>query len=433
MRTKATAFAAGVAGLALSDVGMYLRMMDIGGAANQASVFWIGSLGALIGYGGWILWLSATLKARTGAVGRGVLFDGLLLGLSAASVFGTLVVLPQIHATGANLDQIWFLGCLMADAVIVWLALSVLVTKPESRQGQLTMLGLALHIGVDVLHSSSAGPATYWQMRIAEGMLVAVFVIWIGALRANDGHGRAPSAVRRVAGLRGTGLVVAMAVPGLLLGTRLWNAEADTAGLLIGAVVLLALLGTVRIRQLLAALSESNAKLAYQAHHDHLTGVWNRSALNDFVQDGAARQAMRAVLYLDLDRFKAVNDTFGHDAGDHVLVQVAERTRAATRGSDRVARVGGDEFVVVVSDTDTDIEAFVSRLGRVLNSEPFLWEGHQLDVGVSVGVARADKSLTGSNVEAFLDLLTEADAAMLASKKDRRGESGRPADVAMAH
>ncbi len=416
IRLRRTGFAVGVVGLALSDAGMWLRMMTVGDAPWRVVVFWIGALGALAGYTGWLVWLTAVLRHRAQAVGGGALLDGALIGVSSASVFAVAAVLPQLRSTTAELDQLWFLGCLAADAVLLWMGLAVLVTKPASRRARLVLFGIGLHVVVDVLHAAVLGPAGFWRLRAAELLLLVTFAVWGVALRTDDRGSRSDAASRRVAGLRGVGMIVAFAGPGLVVATRLLDHRRDEAYLLAVVVVLTAGLTALRIRGLVADLAASNATLAHQAHHDHLTGVWNRTALSEHLERVETDDVdIRAVIYLDLDGFKGVNDVHGHDAGDAVLIEVAERLQRAVRGADRVARLGGDEFVVVVTDDDTDVEAFVARLDRVLNTDPFMWEGARLDVGASAGVA-----LPSTSYPVFSEILNEADDAMLRAKQERK-------------
>ncbi|GIE80642.1 hypothetical protein Aph02nite_65920 [Actinoplanes philippinensis] len=155
----------------------------------------------------------------------------------------------------------------------------------------------------------------------------------------------------------------------------------------------------------------AQAQLAYQARHDPLTGLANRSVLSDEL----ARSGPVAVLYLDLDGFKEVNDTYGHEAGDLVLSTVAQRLSEAVRATDLVVRLGGDEFVLLCPNLP---EAEAIRLAdRVLGDMalPITFGGRTLDIGASVGIAAY------GDTAADRDVLRSADMAMYEAKKQGRG------------
>jgi diguanylate cyclase (GGDEF)-like protein/PAS domain S-box-containing protein len=141
----------------------------------------------------------------------------------------------------------------------------------------------------------------------------------------------------------------------------------------------------------ITALKEHERQLERVAHFDALTNLPNRVLLADRLQQ-AMLQAVRrglllAVAYLDLDGFKAVNDQYGHDAGDHVLMELAKRMKSALREGDTLARIGGDEFVVVLVDLP-DSNACLPLLKRLLAAaaEPVEFENHHLQVSASLGV-----------------------------------------------
>ncbi|GIF98983.1 sensor domain-containing diguanylate cyclase [Catellatospora citrea] len=159
-------------------------------------------------------------------------------------------------------------------------------------------------------------------------------------------------------------------------------------------------------------------QLHHEATHDHLTGLPNRALLNERARrllhdaDQATRHV--AVLMLDLDDFKAVNDELSHQVGDQLLVVVADRLRQCVRPTDTVARLGGDEFVVLLIGTTTAGAAATAR--RILEtlSSPVMIDGHQVYARASIGVA------VGS-VEQFDALLHDADLAMYKAKRDPDG------------
>ena len=169
--------------------------------------------------------------------------------------------------------------------------------------------------------------------------------------------------------------------------------------------------------QLLRQLDAQRRQLAELVGHDQLTGLpLNAIAMDRLeVQLASARRTGRraALLFVDLDGFKAINDRHGHSAGDHVLVIAAHRLRAALRETDTVARVGGDEFVVVLGDltaAGTAAEVADKVLGEIACA--FNWDGHALHVGASIGVALfPDHALTADGLRQV------ADTAMYEAKK----------------
>jgi diguanylate cyclase (GGDEF)-like protein len=160
-------------------------------------------------------------------------------------------------------------------------------------------------------------------------------------------------------------------------------------------------------------------RISFLAHNDPLTGLANRTRFQDHLTDmiGQADGRSFAVLFFDLDQFKLVNDTWGHATGDRLLAMVADRLRATVRATDHVARFGGDEFAIAQSEFDSAGEwtDLASRLIETV-SEPYIFEGRQLSVGVSIGVATYPKD--GIDPE---QLLKSADIALYAAKEGGRG------------
>jgi diguanylate cyclase (GGDEF)-like protein len=156
-----------------------------------------------------------------------------------------------------------------------------------------------------------------------------------------------------------------------------------------------------------------------RARHDLLTGLANRAGITDAVDDRITAAAHGeggdfAVLFLDLDKFKSVNDTFGHAAGDRLLVQVADRLRAIMRPHDVVARLGGDEFVLLVDGVTGDEAVEMGlRIIKAISADYVLDAGVTASIGVSVGIAMAPTH--GQDVDT---LLAVADAALYEAKSD---------------
>lgn len=165
---------------------------------------------------------------------------------------------------------------------------------------------------------------------------------------------------------------------------------------------------------------EAKAHIEHLSHHDALTGLANRHRLNEFLAarlgPGWSRDQPLFLLTLDLDRFKPINDTFGHAAGDRVLRDVARGLTSSTRDTDLVARLGGDEFVIVATDCRTreHAERLCQRLIEQIN-QPSRIAGNDVSVGVSIGIACAPfDGVTGE------DLLRFADIALYESKSHGR-------------
>ncbi|GAA3450238.1 putative bifunctional diguanylate cyclase/phosphodiesterase [Dactylosporangium matsuzakiense] len=162
----------------------------------------------------------------------------------------------------------------------------------------------------------------------------------------------------------------------------------------------------------LALTDARTVEQVHEAHHDHITGLPNRALfLKAF--NGRPRAG---VLFIDLDRFKAVNDSLGHDAGDQLLAAVAERIRAQVRSGDTVARLGGDEFAVLLADAHRDTAVATGERIIAAVREPFRVKGRGVYIGASIGVA-----LPGTAGAAPDELLNCADLAMYRAKKDGPG------------
>ena len=166
---------------------------------------------------------------------------------------------------------------------------------------------------------------------------------------------------------------------------------------------------------------KAEQRIAFLAHHDALTGLANRAALTQKIEEAAARhrrlQEPFTVLLLDLDRFKQVNDTLGHPAGDSLLIEVATRLKSLLRETDVLARFGGDEFAVIQAGERSQREAAKLLAERIIEMlrQPFDLEGGKINIGTSIGIALASEQATGSD-----DLLKMADLALYRAKSSGR-------------
>lgn len=197
------------------------------------------------------------------------------------------------------------------------------------------------------------------------------------------------------------------------------NPWRDGSGAVVGVVH--SALEVHQLKTTTEALRLANEQLRMLALHDQLTGLPNRHSLNERL-DAALTRAARshdpvALLFIDLDGFKRVNDEFGHAAGDEVLCEVAKRLQLAVRATDVVARFGGDEFVVLL-DTEVDSDTPDVVCSRVLAAlaSPCTFDNGQAVIGASIGVAMHPPLPNQAD-----DLIRRADAAMYLAKQAGKG------------
>jgi diguanylate cyclase (GGDEF)-like protein len=191
-----------------------------------------------------------------------------------------------------------------------------------------------------------------------------------------------------------------------------------------------------KVHALESQLHDTNAQLSSmteRAYHDpFLAGVYNRLAFNETLQQKLSRFARShhavSLILFDLDRFKQINDTYGHQAGDQALLTVVARVKSVLREPDIFARFGGDEFALILPNTSLHRAVTVAeRLRVVVNSSSFPYEGHELQISLSVGVAaaRADDSLE--------TLLERADRALYLAKEQGRNQVRSEDEVPSNH
>lgn len=196
-------------------------------------------------------------------------------------------------------------------------------------------------------------------------------------------------------------------------GTTVWT-EVNTRFLDDETGYITGILGVTRD---ISARRKSEQDLLYMAHHDGLTGLYNRKAFIELFENevkyAQRYQSGLSLLFFDLDKFKPVNDTYGHEVGDHLLKAVAQRLRVSVRETDLIARLGGDEFTVLLRNPDQVAPDIVAKRITETLANPFAFRDISIDfVSASIGIATfpADGKTTG-------DLLKNADVAMYAAKK----------------
>jgi len=175
-------------------------------------------------------------------------------------------------------------------------------------------------------------------------------------------------------------------------------------------------IGFVAVSRDITRLKDAEGRLKHLAHHDILTDLPNRLLLNERLTHAIARAERYnnyvGVMLIDLDRFKEINDVYGHSIGDLLLIEVANRLTASVRGIDTIARFGGDEFIVVLDslEKETDYERIVKLLTKFI-SEPYVIESHEINITASIGISVYPVNGTNSEV-----LIKCSDLAMYYAK-----------------
>jgi len=319
---------------------------------------------------------------------------------SSASVMGAILVgsgIATMHYTGMaamrmfppiNYDPAIVTASIAIAIISAWLALKLAFWLPRTHSNSIMVIlakfgsAIALGLGISGMHYTAMAAASY-----------------------------APDSVCRAAD-------VGIGIDNLALAS------------IIALIIIIILMVTIVTSALDTYFATENAKLAGElksanaqlhniAMYDHLTGLPGRLLLKDRLQLAVNRSDRSkksfAYLMIDLDRFKPVNDSFGHHVGDKLLKSVAERLLCCIRKEDTAARIGGDEFVIVLNEltTDEDVKVVSNRILDEL-SRPFVIEGHKLDISCSIGISVYPRD--GKELNA---LTVKADQAMYHAKRGK--------------
>jgi diguanylate cyclase (GGDEF)-like protein len=351
-----------------------------------------------------LTWLELLLDGAIMAVSGSLIFFFVVADLSSPDIFaGFDVAAAAVGVAG------------LVAAVVVGKA--ALAPEGPVEPAALRLLAIAPLVAV-VAVIAQVGAAPELRRVVSVLTLPVVAAVFAGA--ACLATGRRPTAAPTSRNLFTLLPFLAVTVAAALVGITSiqhmgWHERTILLGTVLAAalVVLRQLIGLRRNQIQLRDIRRQRAELEHLAMHDALTGLANRNRFGDVLADRLDRAMPTTVLLMDIDDFKMVNDSLGHDVGDALLVQVAHRLHAHSRGSDLVARLGGDEFAVMVpaSDGDGAAQRFLAAL-----AEPFRVGEDILLANASVGVAPAEP---GATVD---DVLSNADIAMYAAKAE--GKSG---------
>jgi diguanylate cyclase (GGDEF)-like protein len=382
-----------------------LHLLGETSAVGPADVFWLGPYPLLA--------TALALMARRRAPGRlrSSVVDALTLTVAAAAVSWPFVMKPLTD--GATFAEAAVPLLYPIGDVVLLTAVLLIALSPGARTAptRLLLAGVVWYLLMDVGWTALpylVSEDIYGRLNAA--MLIGNALITAAGLHPARAELVSPGrASRTLHPARVFFLAVALLTPPVL------NVfiRPDLVGLL--ASVVCALLVVVRFVLVVREQARTQEQLAHQADRDPLTGLANRSVLGDrLARTVPAPDAPVAVLYLDLDGFKEINDQYGHEAGDVVLRTVSERLTVAVREGDLVARLGGDEFVLLCPGVSA--EEAVTLAERIISdvARPVAFEGHHLVVGGSIGIAaRTEPAAEG--------LLRSADAAMYEAKRLGRG------------
>lgn len=418
--------ATGIALMALSAASA----ADVAITAAHASVRPILELLIVLGYAFVGFGTVRFARAQSAGRDRGPVLDSLIVAIALTTVlWETAVGRPAgpVHDASSELAAI-LVVCVAASWVAAMTFRVHMAGGYRTVSGWLILTSAVLGCGGSAGLAGLAGQATF-----AGGIAAAPLTIslpWAGSLVTLGVAALHPSMVEltRSSDVEAAHVVsrtvlaaIALLIPPTAILVRYLSAG-ETAVVATFAAVLVTSIVIVRLVDLVRTREQALRLLRYRTHHDPLTELPNRLLLHDRLEHTLSRQPHQehdvGVLFIDLDGFKAVNDAFGHTAGDDLLIEVATRMRSLCRTSDTLARLGGDEFVLVLGGTTAARALGVAA--RLLDEvrRPVRLEGTWVRIDASIGVALT--SQVGRDSER---LLSAADDAMYAAKRAGRGHA----------
>jgi diguanylate cyclase (GGDEF)-like protein len=376
----------------------------------------------LIGMGWWI-----TIRGRS-SVGEIFIDASAVATVAGLVIWQAFVVAPEVLVSGTFVERFVYASYPMADVLLVAALMGALFSSARRQFDMLLMVGFAVALLIaDSLYSAvqlvsdprvieDASNGFYY---VAYGLIAGAALMQPMIPREDDG---VPADSRPISYFRLTVLGIALcgapvfAVGSVVLGYAINAPISIGATVIVSAMVMVRFAGMVRrLEREQRRLGDAEARLVYQASHDALTGLPNRTMLTERLvrEIRAARVdgSCLALMFIDLDGFKGINDTLGHQTGDMLLAAVASRIRAALRPTDLVARIGGDEFLVVAPRLGK--ESFATIIAdRIMESigQPLPVGENILQTASSIGIAMMRH---GDDAE---QLIAHADLALYQAK-----------------
>ncbi|MBL7487669.1 GGDEF domain-containing protein [Frankia sp. AgB1.9] len=393
-----------------------------------------------------LLSLCAIIVLPTDAAGRGpeptdrhrhhrwrlvIVLDGLLITGSATLLCWSAALRPIVEARSSGLSPYLVVRFSINVLIVVLLLLVACFRRARDPQTQalLTVSFVAFGVAQWLALTKVATPDQFFGFGVTTAYIIGCVILGLAVGRHPSRAG--PAAARpELANLWPRLLLpylplvmlLGLSAARIVTGAALIRNEIGFTLVLVCLVIVRQLITALDNVRLLSRVRAGQRQLRHLAYHDALTGLPNRARLNEHLAAALTRRTGGlALLMCDLDDFKAVNDTLGHDAGDELLRATAGRLLECVGPPNLVARLGGDEFAVLVEDPSDDPDVIGARIGARM-TDPVALNGEDRVVHVSVGVAR----LTQGEAAVPATLLRRADAAMYATKRSRKAASSRP-------